>query len=80
MYLRKNLSCTGWQLLLCLLFVVPAATWAQESEESATESVVVGEPAPDFTLSSADGKEFTLSQCNSDDGKYVVAIFVRAHW
>ena len=42
------------------------------------DRVKVGEPAPDFTLESADGRALTLSQLRG--GKRVVLIFYRGHW
>ena len=55
-----------------------AQTHAQQpsSTADAAPSVEVGSQAPDFSAPTRDG-EFKLSDHR---GKYVVAVFVRAHW
>jgi len=42
------------------------------------ERVTVGDPAPDFTLESLDGRRATLSSYR--DAKNVVLVFYRGHW
>lgn len=42
------------------------------------ERVKVGEPAPDFTLESLDGRRVTLSSYQGS--KNVVLVFYRGHW
>jgi hypothetical protein len=42
------------------------------------ERIVVGSPAPDFTLESKDGGPVTLSSFR--DRKNVVLVFYRGHW
>ena len=41
--------------------------------------VAVGKPAPDFTATGIDGKEFTLAE-RLAGGKNIVLMFSRAHW
>ena len=57
----------------CLL-LSGAVCMADESPKAA-----VGKPAPDFTATGIDGKEFTLSKKVSG-GKNIVLMFSRAHW
>jgi hypothetical protein len=47
--------------------------------EDAKTAVVVGEPAPDMTLTGIDGKPFKLSSITAS-GKNVALMFSRAHW
>lgn len=50
----------------------------QTTQANETSDVAkVGEKAPDFTLTSADGKEISLSDYQNKD---IVLIFSRAHW
>ncbi len=45
----------------------------------AEDPVQIGQPAPDFTMTGIDGKEFKLSDI-TNSGKNVALIFSRAHW
>lgn len=49
------------------------------ADDAATKAVKIGEPAPDITLTGADGKDFQLSDVTGS-GKNVALIFSRAHW
>lgn len=44
-----------------------------------SEEVVVGKPAPDFSVTGIDGKSFKLSD-KTGAGKNVALMFSRAHW
>jgi len=44
------------------------------------EPAVVGKPAPDFTATGIDGKEFKLSDKLSGGDRNIVLIFSRANW
>ena len=57
----------------CLL-LLSAVCLAQDSAEA-----TVGKPAPDFTATGIDGKDFKLSDKISS-GKNIVLMFSRAHW
>ena len=67
-------------LLLVVSFSCTQLTNAQEPTNDGEGSVQVGQPAPNFTLDTAGGKRVSLKDYHGDDGKYVVAVFVRAHW
>ena len=47
--------------------------------EAPNASLAVGKPAPDFTVTGIDGKEFKLSDVTAS-GKHVALMFSRAHW
>jgi len=42
--------------------------------------VEVGKPAPNFTATGIDGKDFQLSDKLQDKDKHIVLIFSRANW
>lgn len=58
----------------CLLLLA-AVSSAQDSEPP----IAVGKPAPDFTVTGIDGKQFKLSDITAS-GKNVALMFSRAHW
>ena len=58
----------------CLLLLAAVCT-----AEDAPNAVAVGKPAPDFTVTGIDGKQFKLSDKTSS-GKNVALLFDRAHW
>ena len=47
--------------------------------DDAASEVAVGKPAPDFTVTGIDGKQFKLSE-KTGSGKNVALMFSRAHW
>ena len=47
--------------------------------DDAADAVAVGKPAPDFTVTGIDGKQFKLSD-KTATGKNVALMFSRAHW
>ena len=47
--------------------------------DGAADEVAVGKPAPDFTVTGIDGKQFKLSD-KTASGKNVALMFSRAHW
>lgn len=63
-----------WLLVSLLLGVCSVATG-----QDAASGIKVGSPAPDFTMTGIDGKDFKLSELTKQ-GKHVVLIFDRAHW
>ena len=65
----KRLMITG----CCLLLAVAVSNAAD------SQTVEVGSPAPDFTVTGIDGKEFKLSEVTGS-GKHVALMFSRAHW
>ncbi|MEO7673255.1 MAG: peroxiredoxin family protein [Pyrinomonadaceae bacterium] len=54
----------------------PVKTEKMMMSQARAEPVKAGEVAPDFTLTSSDGKEITLSKV----GKPVVLVFYRGYW
>lgn len=56
---------------LCLLSAVCTAVDLTKVE--------IGKPAPNFTATGLDGKDFTLSE-KLAGGKNIVLMFSRAHW
>ena len=93
MSLRRTFSQGGKQALMkpllfffaLLLAFNQAAVSAQtgpkdQVQQSATDldRVKVGQPAPDFTLEDADGKNVSLADYRGK--KNVVLVFYRGHW
>ncbi len=60
-----------------IVTLLAAASLAAQPAPADLNRVKVGEPAPDFTLESADSRTISLSQLR---GKRVVLIFYRGHW
>ena len=67
-------------LVIVLVLSCTKLSNAQEPATDGADSVQVGKPAPDFALAAADGQRVSLSDFHGENGKYVVAVFVRAHW
>jgi hypothetical protein len=63
---RSILSCS------CLL-LLGAVCFADDAPPA------IGKPAPDFTVTGIDGKQFKLSE-KTASGKNIVLMFDRAHW
>ena len=47
--------------------------------DEAVKEAAIGKPAPDFSATGIDGKQFTLGE-KTASGKNVVLMFSRAHW
>ena len=71
--------CLLW-LLGFVLACSGSSLMAQEASVDNGDSVQIGKPAPEFMLEAADGQRISLNDLRGEDGKYVVAVFVRAHW
>jgi cytochrome oxidase Cu insertion factor (SCO1/SenC/PrrC family) len=82
----KEILMNSLMLMFALLFLlVQTPVWAQPApkdgnKQGATDldRVKVGQPAPDFTLEDADGKNVSLADYRGK--KNVVLVFYRGHW
>ena len=61
------------RLIPALMTIALTSGWA------AAQELEIGKPAPDFTVTGIDGKEFKLSDITGS-GKHVGLMFSRANW
>lgn len=74
---------TSFILFVVFFFASPAAAQLGPKDganlrPTDTERIKIGEPAPDFTLQSHDGKNISLSDYRGKEN--VVLVFYRGHW
>ena len=61
-----------------VLFALFIGAVAAAEDPPAAPSITVGKPAPDFTVTGPDGKDFKLSDFRGKS--HLVIVFGRAHW